>query len=311
MIERVDPELRAVLAALPDLGGLSVERLPQVRDVLQGGALEPVPGVPFERVRLPGLGEGDPDVPAILYRPDGLAAPAPALLNIHGGGYVAGDAAREHRAMGALAAALGCVILAVDYRLAPECPYPAALDDCDAALAWLHDQAGGLGIDPARIGVRGVSAGGGLAAGLALRRTRARGPQIRLLALLYPMLDDRTPASPVCGQHVWTADANAFGWRSYLGKAAASPPDEAVPARAADLAAYPPTFIAVGAIDLFAGECLDFAARLLAHGVATELHLYPGAYHGFNLVGGARVAAAYERDQRDALARAFEEETQR
>ena len=302
-LDRVDPELRRVIPLLPDFGTVDHATLPEFRALLTGEPVEPgvYGGVRVERITVPGA----PPVPALLYRPVGDTGPRPALLNIHGGGYICGNIDREHGDMLALAELLGCVILSVGYRLAPEHPWPAPSDDCLAGLAWLHASAADLGIDRARIAVRGVSAGGGLAAGLGLR---ARGnPELAIayMMLVYPMLDDRTAGTPSTGHYVWPLAANRFGWASLLGELAADPPAEAVPARAADLTGFPPTFLAVGDIDLFAGENLAFAQALLAAGVPTELHLYPGAYHGFVLVTAAGCAQAFARDANGALARAF------
>ncbi|MES2493583.1 MAG: alpha/beta hydrolase [Pseudomonadota bacterium] len=299
----VDPDLRGVIPLLPDFDTISRDNLPEFRALLKGVAVEPgLHGlVQVEALEVPGT----PPVPALLYRPVGTGGARPAILNIHGGGFVCGDAAREHDAMLELAAALDCVILSLDYRLAPEHPYPAPADDCAAGLAWLHASVDALSIDPNRIAVRGVSAGGGLAAGLALRARGRADLRICFLLLVYPMLDDRTRGTPHSGQYVWTPAANRFGWASFLASHADDPPAEAVPARATDLSGYPPTFIGVGDIDLFSAENLDFAQALMAAGVPVELHLYPGAYHGFALIGFAQVAQAFERECRAALTRAF------
>lgn len=308
-LARVDPELRAILAQLPNLSGLSDSTLAAMRARLTGTvqSLDADHSVEVRWIEVAGA-PGAPAVPALLYRPRGALSAVPAILNIHGGGYVAGDAWRDHATMLSLAADLRCAVLSIDYRLAPENPYPAPLDDAETALAWLHGEAAAIGIDPERIAVRGVSAGGGLAAGLALRAARRGDLPIALLMLVYPMLDDRTGPIAGCGEHVWTASANAYGWASYLGSAADDPPDEAVPARTTEPALLPSTFLATGAIDLFAAENVALAGRLIAAGVATEFHVYPGAYHGFNLVPGARVADAFARDCRAALSRAFEKE---
>lgn len=307
-IDNVDPDLRAVIPLLPDFDALGHETLPGFRALLVGEAVEPgiYGSVQVEAMAVP----GDHPVPALLYRPVGERRARPAILNLHGGGFVCGDAAREHAAMLELASALDCVILSLDYRLAPEHPYPAPADDCLAGLTWLHESAAKLGIDPARIAVRGVSAGGGLAAGLTLRAMARDDLPICFVLLVYPMLDDRTAGTPYCGRYVWTAAANRFGWASFLGPYAADPPPEAVPARALDLAGYPPTFIGVGDIDLFAHENLAFAQGLMAAGTPVELHLYPGAYHGFALIAASRVAQEFERDCRAALARAFSPRTE-
>jgi len=303
-LRNVDPDLEAVIPLLPDFDRLDAETVGEFRALLAGTIVEPgvCDGVDVRVIQVP----GSPPVPALLYVPVGAAdSPRPAILNIHGGGFVCGDAARENGSMIALARDLDCVILSIDYRLAPENPYPAAADDCLASLEWLHASTDSLGIDPARIAVRGVSAGGGLAAGLGLRvRSRPDLP-ICYMLLVYPMLDDRTEGDVWSGKIVWTAGANRFGWSSFLAEHAVNPPVEAVPGREEDLCNFPPTFLAIGDIDLFARENLDFAQRLMKAGIPVELHLYPGAYHGFVLIVAARVSLAFERDCRAALGRAF------
>lgn len=299
----VDPDLREAIAALPDLSGLSTESLPDIRQNLAAVTpLDPPVGLSVERVSLSVPGDA-PDITGLLHRP-ATPGPHPAILNLHGGGFVAGTAEREDAAMRSLALALDAVILSISYRLAPETPFPGALDDAFAALSWLHDQAGRLAIDPARIAVRGVSAGGGLAAGLALCVRDRKGPNISFLSLVYPMLDDRTEAHAVAGKYVWPIAANRFGWSSYLG--GIDPvPIYAAPGRAENLEGMPPTFIATGSIDLFAEEDMRFAQLLLRSGVPTELHVYPGAYHGFVLIAASGVAQRFERDSLDAFRRAF------
>ncbi|MFW2829260.1 alpha/beta hydrolase [Sphingomonas sp. ID0503] len=301
----VADDLKDTLLALPDLGALDAEGLPGVRAMIAGTppVLGLSDGVELAEVSIPGADGGQ--VPALLYRPADRGGAAPALLNIHGGGYVAGTAQREDATARLFARALQCVVLSPDYRLAPEHPYPAALHDCQAALRWLRES--GF-VDPTRIAMRGVSAGGGLALGLALLERDEGAPPISHLHLLYPMLDDRTGEHPHNGRYVWNAAANRFGWASLLaGQDRAAPPPYAVPGRAADVSGLPPVFLAVGAIDLFADEALALASRLMAAGVPVEMHLYPGAYHGFNLVEGSASATALHRDGLAALARAFEE----
>jgi triacylglycerol lipase len=300
----VHPSLRAALAKLPDFGTISYETLHQVRAFLPDPPAADDDGdaaIAVERIAIP----SDPDVSAILYRPVVAAAGSrPALLNIHGGGFIAGSAAREDANMRRLAHDLDVVILSVDYRLAPETPYPGPLDDCFAALLWLRAQADVLGVDPARIAVRGVSAGGGLAAGLSLYARDRGGPDIGFLLLVYPMLDDRTVKQPFAGRHVWPIAANRFGWQSYLGRSA-DVSAYAAPARADDLTGLPPTFIATGSIDLFAEEDIAYASALIRAGVPVELHVYPGAYHGFDMVVKSAAARAFLRDENAALHHAF------
>ena len=299
-LNAVAPELRAALGYFPDLDfstdmaafrGNVLER-PQVPMSPQLAAVSCV-----ER-RVPGHA-GSPDVRLLHYTPPALAAgPRGAVLHIHGGGYVLGDPEINDPGNRALALALGCQLVSVDYRLAPECAWPGALHDCYAALAWLHQQATTLGIDPARIAVTGESAGGGHAAALALyARDRQRqdpaAPGIAALVLDAPMLDDRTGSGsdphPHAGHFVWTPERNRFGWTALLGQAAGadSVPAAAVPARAADLSGLPPSFITVGALDLFLEEDLEWSRRLARVGVPVELHVIPGAYHGFGLAQGA------------------------
>jgi len=304
-IALVDPDLREALAKLPSLGDLSAETLPQARIALAGTPPEPAPdGLTITAVAIPGT-PGQPDITALLYRPLGNGE-RPAILNLHGGGFVAGSAGREDPAMRALSLELDVVILSVDYRLAPEATFPQPLEDCFTALLWLHGQSAALGVDPERIAVRGVSAGGGLAAGLSLLARDRCGPPIAFQLLIYPMLDDRTPAQANAGQFVWPIEANRFGWSCYLGSEADGEVSiYAAPGRAENLAGLPTTFVATGSIDLFADEDIAFSRRLIAAGVATELHVYAGAYHGFNLIAGAAVAQRFERDAKDALRRAL------
>lgn len=210
-----------------------------------------------------------------------------------------------------LAAALSCVIVSVDYRLAPETRAPGAVEDCYAALQWLHQSADELGVDRQRIAIGGESAGGGLAAALALL-TRDRGKiALCFQNLIYPMLDDRTAAqvrrNAFTGHHLWTNEHNRFAWSALLGATpggvGVSP--YAAPARATDLRGLPPTLITVGQLDLFLEEDIDYATRLMQAGVPTELHVYPGAYHAFDLEREARVSQAMARDRLNALQRAF------
>ncbi|EID12786.1 alpha/beta hydrolase [Mycolicibacterium phlei] len=212
-----------------------------------------------------------------LHRPPTAAGPGPALLWIHGGCYVIGHPAQDDGFCRRYARRLGATVAAVNYRLAPENPYPASLEDCYTALKWL---AALPGVDRSRVAIGGGSAGGGLAAALALL-ARDRG-EIPLAAqlLVYPMLDDRTVADKP-GVRLWNGSSNRFGWRAYLGNA---DPDIAVPARRTDLSGLPPAWIGVGTLDLLHDEDLAYAERLRAAGVPCEVEVVEGAFHGFDAV---------------------------
>ncbi len=311
---QVAPELRAFLDVFPPLE-LTDESLAQMRSPgpMQERMLVPPPlsaaqqAVTCEQVFLPGA-DGAPEVRALLYTPPNAAVVRPAYLHMHGGGYVLGMPEINDGGNRDIAMRLGCSVLSVDYRLAPETPHPGPLEDCYAALAWLHGQRGSLGIDTARIAIGGESAGGGLAAALALL-ARDRGEYaISFQMLDSPMLDDRTLSPPPYGEFTWGTAQNRFGWRALLGcePGSADVPVGAVPARAERLDGLPPAFIAVGAIDLFLHEDLAYARRLIDAGVATELHVIPGAYHGFAIMGeAAPQVRALIRYRNEALARAF------
>ncbi|GGF48168.1 esterase [Marmoricola endophyticus] len=311
----VDPELLPVLDLLIETsppGGVSADNLAATREQREAMvAATPVPEgstTRVERVSAPAYVEGDPEVSALVYHP---AEPSgAALLHVHGGGYVMGSAQMADLTNRAIAEQVGMLVVSVDYRLAPEHPHPAPVEDCYAGLVWLAENAEELGVDPARIGVKGESAGGGLAAALALLARDRGGPGLAFQHLVYPMLDDRTPggddAQPYAGEYVWTTVNNRFGWESLLGGQVGAPDTSpyAVPARAADLAGLPPTYLATGSIDLFVEEDLDYARRLLRAGVPTEVHVYPGAFHAFQAAEHAEVTARFHRDSMDALRRA-------
>jgi acetyl esterase/lipase len=254
---------------------------------------KPTDDVRFERIEFATPGTG-----ARVFTPAG-GGNGGALLWLHGGGLVIGAAAADDRFCARLAVELDIVVAAVDYRLAPEHPFPAPLDDCAAAWQWLQDAASARGLDPDRIAVGGQSAGGGLAAALAQRLHDVGGPQPRAQLLYCPMLDDRTAARrelDAVRHFAWTNRDNLVGWSSYLAgpPGADDVPDHAVPARRADLAGLPPAWIGVGDIDLFHDEDLAYAAALRAAGVECTLDVVPGAPHGFETIArDAGVAKAF------------------
>ena len=282
----VAPPLRAALEAWPPQD-ITAESLATFRG-MEFGEVQSPPGAPaaVER-RIPGPVTGS-TVRVLVIDPAPGRANRPALLHLHGGGYVVGTPEISVPANQRYAMECGCVVVSVDYRLAPETVFPGALEDNYAALRWLYANAKSLGVDPCRIGVGGESAGGGHAAMLAIAaRDRGEVP-VAFQFLVYPMLDDRTGTSRMVsefiGEYIWTAVSNRFGWSSLLGVPAGSPavPEGAVPARVGNLAGLPPTFIGVGALDLFIEEDLEYARRLISSGVPVEVHVAAGAYHGFD-----------------------------
>lgn len=311
----IDPEILPLLELFPGFE-FSAESLPQIRaSFSEMGAqtlasLPETPDIVTSERSIPGP-EGAPDVRLLIFSPRNIATPAPALYWTHGGGYIIGTADQATPQLKGLVAATGCVAVAVEYRLSPETPHPGPIEDCYAGLKWLYTNASDLNVDAKRIAIGGDSAGGGLAASLALL-TRDRGEVPLIFQLLvYPMLDDRTVTAadphPHTGEYVWTANSNLFGWSALLGKEPGGPDVSpyAAAARAETLEGLPPAYIGVGTLDLFLEEDMEYARRLIRAGVPTELHVYPGAFHGFPMVEGARVAQAHNRDLLDALIRAF------
>lgn len=309
----VDPELVAMLDVFPALT-FTPESLDLIRTSFKETTTQPptsdFPEISVHEHFVPGP-HGSPDVRVLVYTPNERSTPLPAVLWIHGGGYVIGSADQEDLGVKGIVSTVGCVAVSVDYRLAPETPHPGPVEDCYAALTWLYAHAEFLGVDTTRIAIGGASAGGGLTAGLALL-TRDRGEvPLAFQLLIYPMLDDRTGTSTephsYTGEYIWTTDANRFGWTALLGHEPGGPDVSpyAAAARAPHLEGLPPTFIGVGSLDLFLEEDMEYARRLMRAGVPTELHVYPGAFHGFNLMADAKVSQAFMRDQLDALTRAL------
>ncbi|ADO69814.1 alpha/beta hydrolase [Stigmatella aurantiaca] len=311
----VDPELHPFIEQWSEIKPTR-ETLPRMRLELARGLEKGAPptlprDVEVSERWVPGP-PGAPEVRVLVYRPKRKSPGAwPALLHMHPGGYIIGSPEMNDVSNRRLASRVGCVIVSVDYRLAPETPFPGPVEDCYAALRWLHANAAQLGVDASRLAIGGESAGGGLAAALGLMlRDRGDVPVI-FQVLIYPMIDDRTAAgvdpAPHVGAFFWTRASNRFGWKCLLGQkpGGADVSPYAAPARAHSLAGLPPTLMCVGALDLFMEETVEYARRLLAEGVPTELHVYPRAVHAFNLVEQTQVAQSFLRDYEQALRRAL------
>lgn len=304
----VDPEFLPALKQFPAVD-LSAEL---VRKFRQSPSMPPLPGPapqPVER-HIPGP-PGAPEVRLWVVDPAPAEKSKPVLLHMHGGGFMMPDPWLLPRLQG-IATDCHCVVVSVDYRLAPETRYPGSLEDNYAALKWVHAHAAELGMDRSRIAVGGESAGGGHAASLAIHARGRNEVPIVFQLLIYPGLDDRTgsarPAPPAVGHFMWNASANRLAWSSLLGVPAGSSrvPAAAVPARVASVAGLPPAWIGVGALDLFVEEDMEYARRLVHAGVATELLVVRGAFHGFDLVvPDAEASKQFSASWKSALRKAF------
>jgi acetyl esterase/lipase len=306
--KNVDPALWPLAESFPAID-LGPETLPAFRAALAAMAAIPEASshadVSIDELTVPGGGRAAETVRCLLFRPTRRPSPA-ALLHIHGGGYVMGTPEMDIARNIELVRATGCTILSVEYRLAPEHPHPAGLEDCQAALVWLAAQTEKLRVQTERIGVIGESAGGGLAAGLALS-VRDRLP-LACQVLIYPMLVppsgsvDTPEPDPRIGQYIWTRASNNYCWSALLSDT--PPADQAtVAGLAPDVVGLPPTFLAVGELDLFVHDNLAYVRKLLVAGCSVEAHLYPGAFHGFDRMVEAPVSMRYTRDLVDFMLR--------
>lgn len=309
----LDPQLRAALALAEPLP-LAADALPALRAEHLRGALAaaapPHPGVETEGHRI--RRQDGRELAFRLYRPAGVAAALPALLWFHGGGYVIGSVVQDDALCEQLVLEARCVVVSVEYALAPEHPYPAALEDAFAVLCWVSARGAALGIDPGRVALGGASAGAGLAASLALVARDRGAPTPRLQLLIYPMLDRETSHDPArcsgVGEHpLWTHDQNRRAWQMYTGHL--RNPAEAVyasPVHVSDLHELPPAWVGVGDLDLFYGEDQKYAAQLRRAGVPTVFYRAPGAYHAFHrLAPEAIVSQQFRRAYTAALRRAL------
>jgi acetyl esterase len=308
---RIDPELRAVLRLLADDGGDLTDVVwarKHFDDLLSGLPRSEFPAdelvvseheVPCE--------DGARTVRVRVYRRPEAVGPRPAFMLIHGGGFILGSIEMDYELAARCAVELGAVVFSPDYRLAPEHPYPAGLDDCMATLRWIESQAGAYSVDVGRVAVGGLSAGGGLSAAVCLRARDEGGPPICFQLLGIPELDDRldTPSMmEFADTPLWNRPRAEFSWRCYLG----SWPREdvavyAAPSRADDLAGLPPAYVSTAELDPLRDEGMLYAMALARCGVPVELHLYPGTFHGSALVMGADVSRRSSEEMFAALRR--------
>jgi acetyl esterase/lipase len=282
----IDPESRVPLDGLLEVmpGGFNaipdiVQRRAAVTGMLAALELPPNPHVTTEDRTVPGP-QGAPDITLRIYRPVAASGTLPCVYYVHGGGMVLGNVEGEDASASRICEQVGAVVVSVEYRLAPEHPHPAPLEDCYAGLVWTAKNAGELDVDLDRLALYGASAGGGLVIATAML-ARDRGfPALRFQMPIYPMLDDRNETASsqeITDIGIWDRAGNIEAWGWYLGGAEAD--QYAAPARADDLSGLPPTFIDVGTVDLFRDEDVAFAQRLMQAGVPTEFHTSVGSYH--------------------------------
>ena len=303
----IDATHKEILDMFPkDL--LRLDDIPALRAAIKSEPVDFPENVLVEDVMIPGL-NNDPDVKVRLYKPIGLAKESPCLIWMHPGGMTIGDANMEDLTSAQRAVDHSCLVASVDYRLAPENPYPSAPDDCYAALLWFANNTSELGISSSRIAIGGASAGAGLAASTCLRARDESGPEIVFQLLTYPMLDHRNTNPSSYGVmddfRVWNRKANLISWEAYLGDLT-DIPSYASPSLETELSNLPPAMISVGALDNFADECIDFAQRLMQAGVRTDLRVYAGAFHGsVGLAAHSPISIEWAKAENDALHRAL------
>ncbi len=294
----LDPEIRATLELFP-FPPINDDTLAIMRPALAAPGPELTTRVTRSVVRAPGP-DGAPDVELRVHRPEGATGALPCLVWMHGGGLVMGVAGMDDARFDLWCTRHNMMAVSIEYRLAPETPFPGPIDDCYAGLQYVVEHASELGVDAGRIGIGGASAGAGLAAALALMARDKGGPHVSSQLLIYPMIDDRQVTdSSKWDVPIWPAVSNTYGWTAYLGdaKGTGSVSPYAAASRATDLGGLPPAIIVVGGLDGFVDEDVEYARRLNIAGVPVELHLYPGAPHGFDaLVPTSAPSLQLERD---------------
>jgi len=311
-----DPELLPLLDMLPP-GGLDFSNYLAAREAFaQMSALLntelDASGVDVVNRSIPGP-DGAPEVPIRVYTPQNLTGTTAGILHIHGGGFVIGDLDGEMGQCLQLCREVGAVVVSVDYRLAPETPYPGGLEDCYSALQWFQDNAGELSVEPDRIALFGQSAGAGLSAGTAILSRDRQGPSLCFQFLGIPELDDRldTPSMQAFDDTpMWHRPNAESSWELYLGESyqrgAHDVPASAAPARLEDATGLPPTYISTMEFDPLRDEGVLYALKLMQAGVPTELHSFPGTFHGSSMLGPTQIAVREQTEMIAVLRRALQ-----
>jgi acetyl esterase len=311
---KIDPELTALVDLLPEIDLTDPVAARAGFEAMLAAIRTDIPGVEtldIEDRFIPGW-EGEPDVGVRVYRPRDVAGAAagavPGVVLIHGGGFIIGSVEAEHVGAALMAIKVGAVVVSVEYRLAPEHPFPAGLHDCYAALSFVAQEAGALGVDPERIALCGTSAGGGLAAATALLARDLGGPAVCFQMLHIPELDDRLETPSMRGfvdSPVWNRPLAVMSWKAYLG--ATHDADDvspyAAPARAADLSGLPPAYLSTAENDPLRDEGILYGLRLLQAGVSVELHQFHGTFHGSAMVTTAAISKRAQKESVVALRR--------
>lgn len=305
-----DPELEDAVRFIPTL---DISDLASARSKINAFVKTANKKLKFDRLNIKdiqiGASTGNHTITIRLYEPIDKphnGSKDAALLYLHGGGFVMGNIETEHASIALLCEQLKITVVSVEYRLAPEHPYPAALDDCYSALRWLHNHQENPGIDPKRVGVMGVSAGGGLAAALALKCRDMDAPLLCFQCLDMPVLDDRLQTPSMLRFHdtpMWDQPSALLSWQYYLRAVheKSDPPYLAAPARATDLKNLPPAYITAMEFDPLRDEAINYAQQLLASGVSVELHHYPGTFHGSAMIQTAAISRRQRADKLEAL----------
>ncbi len=306
----IDPELQEVVGFLPAIDLTDPVKARAKFEAMLVAMRSEIPGIDALEIEdrlVPGWA-GDPDVGVRIYRPKERSTAVPGILLIHGGGFIVGSVEAEHVGAALMSMDTGAVVVSVEYRLAPEHPFPAGLHDCFAALTYVADAALELGIDRERIALVGTSAGGGLSAATALMARDRGGPALCFQMLHIPELDDRLETHSMqtfIDSPIWNRPLAVQSWQAYLGADAHEVSPYAAPARAEDLTGLPPAYISTAENDPLRDEGILYALRLLQAGVSVELHQFPGTFHGSALVTTAEISKRAQRESATVLRRAL------